>query len=100
MKRIYLFIVLQSFVFGLAAQDITDAVRYGNVNIHGSARFHALGGAFGALGGDLSAVSANPAGSAIFSKSYFSATLGVKSFENNTDYFGTSTTNSDGNIGF
>ena len=32
----------------------------------GSARFQSMGGAFGALGGDLSAININPAGSAVF----------------------------------
>ena len=51
------------------AQDINDALRYANAEVQGSARFRALSGAFGALGGDLSAISINPAGSAIFIKS-------------------------------
>ena len=35
-------------------------------NTVGSARFQSMGGAFGALGGDLSAININPAGSAVF----------------------------------
>lgn len=70
------------------AQDITDALRYSQNEIQGTARFRALSGAFGALGGDMSAVSANPAGSAVFSQSHASFTLSNLDAENNTNYFG------------
>ena len=66
------------FIFGtefIVSQNIFDALRYSNDNIEGSARFSAMSGAFGALGGELSAVSINPAGSAIFSKGMASFTL-------------------------
>jgi hypothetical protein len=46
------------------AQDLTDALRYSSGETQGTARFKALSGAFGALGGDLSGVSLNPAGAA------------------------------------
>jgi hypothetical protein len=39
-------------------------LRYSQDNLNGTARFRAMG-AFGALGGDLSSLNVNPAGSAI-----------------------------------
>tara|TARA_R110002049_G_scaffold169960_1_gene336530 strand:- start:407 stop:1879 length:1473 start_codon:yes stop_codon:yes gene_type:complete len=69
------------------AQDITDALRYSQSEIQGTARFRALSGAFGALGGDMSAVSANPAGSAVFSQSHASFTVSNVDTKNNTQYF-------------
>ena len=69
------------------AQDITDALRYSQDNIQGTARFRALSGAFGALGGDMSAVSLNPAGSAVFSSSHASFTLSNSEATNDTQYF-------------
>ena len=69
-------------------QDISDAVRFSQSEIQGTARFRALSGAFGALGGDMSAVSANPAGSAVFSRSHASFTGSNVDSENNTNYFG------------
>ncbi|GAA4900887.1 outer membrane protein transport protein [Flaviramulus aquimarinus] len=69
------------------AQDISDALRYSQSEIQGTARFRALSGAFGALGGDMSAVSANPAGSAIFSRSHASFTGSNVDVDNNTQYF-------------
>jgi hypothetical protein len=66
------------FIFGtefIVSQNIFDALRYSNDKVEGSARFSAMSGAFGALGGELSAVSINPAGSAIFSKGVASFTI-------------------------
>ena len=74
------------------AQETTmsDALRYGVQNLNGTARFRAMGGAFGAIGGDMSAMNINPAGSAIFN--YNQATISLSSFNksNNANYFGTS----------
>lgn len=87
MKKLsFLFISILSMSL-LNAQDISDALRYSQNEIQGTARFRALSGAFGALGGDMSAVSANPAGSAVFSQSHASFTLSNLDTENNTQYF-------------
>ena len=51
------------------AQNSSDVLRYGSENLQGTARFQGMGGAFGALGGDLSALNINPAGSAVFNNS-------------------------------
>ncbi|MFB9054996.1 OmpP1/FadL family transporter [Formosa undariae] len=69
------------------AQNITDAVRYSQDNIVGSARFRALSGAFGALGGDLSATSLNPAGSAVFNNTFMSVSLTNINVDNDTQFF-------------
>ena len=70
------------FIFGVGqimSQNINDALRYSSDNVEGSARFSAMSGAFGALGGELSAISINPAGSAIYNKGVVSL-----SFSNNS----------------
>lgn len=70
MKNLFIYILfLFSFGF-IYAQDLTDALRYSSGETQGTARFKALSGAFGALGGDLSGVSINPAGAAIFNRSH------------------------------
>ena len=56
------------------AQNETDIVRYSIPTTAGSARVSAMGGAFGALGGDLTAVTTNPAGIGVFRKSEISIT--------------------------
>ena len=87
MKKLqFLFIGLMSMTT-IYAQDISDAVRYSQSEIQGTARFRALSGAFGALGGDMSAVSINPAGSAIFAQSHASFSLSNLSSKNDTQYF-------------
>jgi len=69
-----LLIILLSVLTGVKAQNIDDALRYSQVFYTGSARFMSMGGAFTALGGDLSAISLNPAGTAVFRSSEFSLT--------------------------
>lgn len=75
MKRIRLLILAVLFVFaGVSAQNVDDALRYSQVFYGGTARFMSMGGAFTALGGDLSAISLNPAGTGVFRSSEFSLT--------------------------
>lgn len=88
-------LILISFLSLSAAQaqevSIAEALRYSQDNINGTARFRAMGGAFGALGGDLSAINVNPAGSAVFVNNQFGATLGNFNTKNDSDYFGNKT---------
>ena len=89
MKK-YLFLILIAFTFStIKSQNINDAMRYAQDNINGTARFSAMGGAFGALGGDLSSLNVNPAGSAVFTNNQMAVTLGNYSVKNNSEYFGT-----------
>lgn len=77
---------------GLNAQSLgyNDlGILYGSEDNNGTARYRALSGAFGALGGDLSAVEINPAGAAVFLKSEFSVTLNSRDEAINTNYYNT-----------
>lgn len=85
------------FVF---AQDITDAVRYSMDEIQGTARYKGMSGAFGALGGDMSSVNINPAGSAIFNNSHASLSLGLFNTNNDVNFFEGNNTSSNSNIDF
>jgi hypothetical protein len=60
-----------------SAQNEVDALRYSQTSPFGSARYTAMGGAFGALGGDFSAISFNPAGIGIYRRSTTSLSLGL-----------------------
>ena len=74
MKRIYIIfmgILLANFAY---SQNETDALRYSYLNYNGTARYSGLGGAMGALGADMSAISMNPAGAGRYSRSDFSFT--------------------------
>lgn len=48
------------------AQNMIDGVRFGSTDLSGTARYRSMAGAFGALGGDPSCMSDNPAGIAIY----------------------------------
>ena len=87
MKKLNLLIIAVLSMSVTLAQDITDALRYSQDEIQGTARFRALSGAFGALGGDLSAISLNPAGSAVFTRSHAAFTLSNVDTKNDVQYF-------------
>lgn len=88
MKNYFTLIALTICAIG-SSQNITDALRYSNDDLQGTARFQAMGGAFGALGGDLSALNINPAGSAVFNNSLFTISGTNYSRNNDASYFGT-----------
>ncbi|WP_116789344.1 OmpP1/FadL family transporter [Flavobacterium psychrotrophum] len=84
--------MIMAAVTSYAQQDLNtaaDAVRYSLDNLTGTARFRAMGGAFGAVGGDPSAINVNPAGSAIFMYNTGTATLSSYNMNNQANYFGT-----------
>ena len=95
MKRISTFIMVLACTFA-SAQTIDDVLRYSTENLQGTARFQAMGGAFGALGGDLSALNVNPAGSAVFNYSEIGFT-GTNYNRNNDAFFGNSVRNNTDN---
>lgn len=55
----------------ISAQTLTDAYRLSNQRVNGTARAGAMGNAFGALGGDFTSLSINPAGIGIYRSSEF-----------------------------
>jgi hypothetical protein len=87
MKKLQFLFIFMLSASALYAQDVSDAVRYSQSEIQGTARFRALSGAFGALGGDMSAISINPAGSAVFTQSHAAFSLSNLSSKNSTRYF-------------
>ena len=74
------------------------AFRYTIDNLTGTARFRGLGGAMGAVGGDLSAMTINPAGSAIFNYNSGTASLTSYNTNNQSRYFGSKTTKNDNSL--
>ena len=87
MKK-YIFLLALGLTASIAqSQEISDAMRYSQNNLNGTARFRAMGGAFGALGGDLSSLNVNPAGSAVFSNNQMTLTLSNFDAKNKSNYF-------------
>jgi hypothetical protein len=71
--------ILSAFAFLLAStafsQTVFEAVKTSQNDIIGTARYMSVAGAFGALGGDVSAIKDNPAGLGIFRKSELTTTI-------------------------
>lgn len=68
MKR-YLFtisIAIATSSIPTIAQNLVDATRYSATSISGTARYKSMAGAFGAVGGDPSCITGNPAGIGIY----------------------------------
>jgi hypothetical protein len=70
----------------LQAQNYTDALRQSRYQYLGTARFNAMGGSFGALGGDASGLSVNPAGIGIYRSSEFTFTNGFYLDQNEVSF--------------
>ena len=86
----YILLLATSFSIQFSqAQNTSDALRYAQDDLNGTARFRGMSGAFGALGGDFSALSVNPAGGAVFLNNQATVTLSNFSTKNKSDYFGT-----------
>ena len=61
-----LFVIVLAFHSLIAnAQFIEDARRYSSQSLEGTARYVSMGGAFSALGGDISSITDNPAAAAV-----------------------------------
>lgn len=66
-----------SLFAGLAsAQDTYESVDLGGVDLNGTARYVGMGGALSALGGDITTMDSNPAGTALFRHNEIALTLG------------------------
>lgn len=89
MKKI---ITLASFALlvnaGLEAQTVYDAVKFTSKDLTGTARFVGMGGAMGALGGDVSTIGTNPAGIGIYRSHDVSTTFDLSFYETESKYNG------------
>ena len=89
MKKIL--ILITGGMLGLSpvfSQNEIDALRYSQHQYGGTARFRSMAGAFGALGGDFSVLSLNPAGIGIYRKSEFTFTPSFFSQKTTSDFNG------------
>ena len=77
MKRI-IFAVVSLYICTVSfAQNQYDAVEISTGDLNGTARYVGMGGALDALGGDVSVMGSNPAGTAVFKRSDMSFTGGI-----------------------
>ena len=91
MKKIFAFVLFSTLINSINAQDINDAMRLAQTDLNGTARYKAMGGAFGAVGGDFSSLNINPAGSLIFANNQVGFTLSNFNIHNKSNYFGNTT---------
>ena len=71
MRNFYILLIALMFIQLSVSQTVNDVTVFLSEELNGSARYNSMAGAFGALGGDLTAVSMNPAGSSVFLHSEF-----------------------------
>ncbi|MDO4319621.1 MAG: hypothetical protein Q4C34_03500 [Bacteroidales bacterium] len=77
MKKILLAALAITSPAAIFAQSAVDAYSLSQTETRGTARFMAMGGAFTALGGDLSSITQNPAGIGVYRRSEIGATLDI-----------------------
>lgn len=81
-------LILSALIANAQEPTPLTAMRYAMDNTQGTARFRGMSGAFGAVGGDMSSINVNPAGSALFNSNSSSVTMSVYNNSNKSDYFG------------
>ena len=89
-----------SLLFGgsVIAQNSSDALQFSRNDISGSARYIAMGGSFGALGGEISGISVNPGGIGVYRNSELTFSTGFNNYSSNSSYRGTAKTDGRFNI--
>ena len=102
MKKLFFTIALFSafFTYAQTASYNDIGVLFANENNTGTARFNAMSGAFGSLGGDISAISINPAGAAVFLKSEVSFSIDFDNIDTKANYYGNNTYTSYDDVNF
>jgi len=88
-KSILLIAALVAALNTTISQNVDDALRYSQFFYNGTARFMSMGGAFTALGGDISTLSQNPAGIGVFRTSEFSISPQLFNFRSQSVLNGT-----------
>ena len=96
MKRnIILFTITMLVPFLMQAQDFVDVLRYSQIQVQGTARAGAMGNAFGALGGDFTSVSINPAGLGLYRSGELMITPKSSHTSVESSYWGTTVEDTD-----
>ena len=73
------------------AQGEMDAFNYSQPGFNGTARYLSMGGAFGALGGDVSVMNTNPGGLGIYRSSEVVTSVSVSAIKSKTNWNGSQT---------
>jgi len=95
MKKIISFVVFAALTSVSYSQSLdyqNIAIMFSNNDENGSARFVSMGGAFGALGGDVSSMLINPAGISVFNGNNAAIAFQTRHTDIATNYYGNSLT--------
>src|SRR5688572_7760779 len=90
MKKLFILCSSISISLSLYAQIPEDAIKFSWQPVNATARVAAIGGAMGSLGGDITALSVNPAGLAFFKGSDMVLSPGMTFLNNKSNFRGTS----------
>lgn len=77
MKKKVFALLLCGLPLMINAQDAFDVLQMSQTELRGTSRFQSMAGAFGALGGDLSTLTQNPAGIGVYRSSDLGITMSV-----------------------
>ena len=98
MKRYLCFAIFLAAGLSLSGQSHQDVVLFSDQSYTGTARSHAMGNAFGALGADMTSIHINPAGLGVYRSFNMSATAGLGMREMSAYYQSNKTTDLSGNF--
>ena len=91
MKKIWGIVLSLAVVGGTVnAQGLTDMNTYAQSELTGTARYLGVAGAFGALGGDASSISNNPAGLGVYRSSEIEMSMSINNHSSETLFNGAS----------
>ena len=88
MKKIMIIAAAALLAGSAKAQTIYDAAKFTGKDLNGTARFVGMGGAMGALGGDISTIGTNPAGIGIYRSNDAMLTFGYSMTGTESNYVG------------
>ncbi len=90
MKNVVKIALLSILGYGATAQTLENVNLLNTTGLYGSPRYVGMGGAFTALGNDLSALHLNPAAGAIYRNDNFGLSLGFQGQTNNSMFLNNS----------
>jgi hypothetical protein len=99
MKRLLIIMLLINSVTNLFSRTSQDALRYSQIFNNGTARSQGLGGAMGAVGGDFSCTTTNPAGLGLYSSSEFTFSPALQIEHSNSSFNSETNTDNKVNVG-
>ncbi|TRX71923.1 OmpP1/FadL family transporter [Carboxylicivirga sp. M1479] len=85
-KALYTLLIAFAIINIGHSQNLDDVIRFNKKELSGTSRSLAMANAFGALGGDLSAISINPAGIAVYRTSEFAFTPSISFNQSKANY--------------